>query len=58
MSVAQWTPETSLPAAMNAENATASTVVACLSEGLSDLLLTWNASVGITLRTSNVVEDG
>ena len=58
MSVIQCTPETSLPATMSAENATTNKVVAFLRAGLPALLSIWNFSVGITLSTSSVVEDG
>ena len=58
MSVAQWTPETSLPTTIRSENATTNTVTTFLSTKLPDLLCTWNSSVGITLNTNSVVEDG
>ena len=41
MSVAQCTPETSLPKTMNTENAMTNALVAFMSNGLFDLRPTW-----------------
>ena len=58
ISVAQCTPEISLPITINAEKANTNTSAALLVVTFETLLFTWNQSVGITESTSNVVDDG
>jgi hypothetical protein len=58
ISVAQCTPEISLPIAINAEKANTNTATALLSIEFTARLYTWNINVGITDSTSNVVDDG
>ena len=58
ISVAQCTPEISLPISINAENEITNTATAFLIMAFETLLYVWKIKVGITLNTSNVVDDG
>ena len=58
ISVAQCTPEMSLPIAINIEKETAKIVDIAIANAFLVLLWIWKDNVGMTERTSNVVEEG
>ena len=58
MSVTQWTPEISRPTTMNAENNTANAPANVRTAARLLLRSSCSFSVGMTLSTKSVVDDG
>ena len=58
ISVNQWTPEISLPITINAEKIIVKRLIILLMVLFFNLRFDWKIRVGITLNTSNVVEEG